>query len=59
MTEEEFHAESKKYGIPENIVMENIKAIKKMKKFIPGLTYEETLTMMIKIQREFDEGLSV
>jgi hypothetical protein len=39
--------------------MENIKAIRKMKKFIPSLTYEETLAMMIKIQREPNEKLRI
>jgi hypothetical protein len=59
MTEEEFQIEAKKHGIPENIVRENVKAIRKMKKFIPDLTYEESLRKMIKIQNEPDEELSV
>jgi hypothetical protein len=59
MTEEEFQAEAKKHGIPEDIIRENVEAIRKMKRFIPNLTYEESLRTMVKIQNESDEELSV
>jgi hypothetical protein len=59
MTEEEFQVEAKKNGIPEDVIRENVEAIRKMKKFIPNLTYEESLKTMIKIQNEPNEELSV